>query len=180
MQIRTGWTRAAMAATLVAASAAAASAQTTAYVEVSEIEALEMKAQEHMQDLGEWGRAATLFRRAAELRPSSDPAGVADLMQAARLSYYHGDKGDALRDFEAAGQRALALGDVIVAANAFVDAAWVAEANGRSARALDLVGRARLLANSPLLPDEIRDDLKNRWVETETAAVSTTSSGATQ
>ncbi len=179
MQISTGWTRAAMAATLVAASAAAASAQTTANVPVSEIETLEMKAHEHMQELGDWGRAATLFRRAAELRPSSDPAGVDDLLQAARLSYYHGDKGDAVRDFEAAGQRALALGDVIAAANAFVDGAWVADENGRGAKALDLVDRARLLANSPLMPDEIRDNLRNRWVETTTPAVSTTS-GPTQ
>lgn len=179
MQINTGWTRAAMAATLLAASAATASAQTTANVQLGEIEALEMKAHEHLQEVGDWGRAASLFRRAAELRPSSDPVAVQDLIQAARLSYYHGDKGDAVRDFEAAGQRALALGDVIVAANAFVDAAWVADANGRSERALNLVGRARLLANSPLLPDEIRDDLQNRWVETTISAVSTTS-GATQ
>jgi len=179
MQINTGWTRAAMAATLVAASAAAASAQTTANVEVGEIEALEMRAQEHLQEVGDWGRAASLFRRAAELRPSSDPVGVEDLLQAARLSYYHGDKGDAVRDFEAAGQRALALGDVIAAANAFVDGAWVAEENGRGAKALDLVGRARLLVNSPLLPNEIRDDLQNRWVETSLPAAATTS-GATQ
>ena len=179
MQINTGWTRAAMAATLVAASATAASAQTSANVEVGEIEALEMRAQEHLQEVGDWGRAASLFRRVAELRPSSDPAAVQDLIQAGRLSYYRGDNGDAVRDFEAAGQRALALGDVIVAANAFVDAAWIADANGRSARALDLVGRARLLANSPLLPDEIRDNLQNRWVETSLPAASTTS-GATQ
>ncbi len=179
MQINTGWTRAAMAAVLVAGSAAAASAQTTANVPVGEIETLEMKAQEHMQKLGDWGRAATLFRRAAELRPSSDPVGVDDLLQAARLAYYHGDKGDAVRDFEAAGRRALALGDVIAAANAFVDAAWVADENGRGAKALDLVDRARLLANSPLMPDEIRDNLRNRWIESTVSAVSTTS-GATQ
>ena len=72
----------------------------------------------------------------------------------------------AKRALEAAGQRALAIGDVIVAANAFADAAWVAESDGRNARALDLVSRARLLANSPLIPDDARDQLRNRWEET--------------
>jgi len=96
MQINTGWTRAAMAATLVAASAAAASAQTTANVDVGEIEALEMRAQEHLQEVGDWGRTASLFRRVAELRPSSDPAAVQDLIQAGRLSYYRGDEGEEL------------------------------------------------------------------------------------
>ena len=166
MQSNTGWTRAAMAAFLVAASATTLSAQVTTSVPAAEIEALETRAQENLQELSDWGHAASLLRRAAALRPSGDPVAVEDLLQAARLSFYRGDEGHAVRDFEAAGQRALAIGDVIVAANAFADAAWVAESDGRNARALDLVSRARLLANSPLIPDDARDQLRNRWEET--------------
>ena len=86
MQTKTGWTRAAMAAILVAASASALSAQVTTSVPAAEIEALETKAQENLKELSDWGNAASLLRRAAALRPYGDPVAVEDLLQAARLS----------------------------------------------------------------------------------------------
>ena len=164
MQKNTGWTRMAMAALLVAASTTTLSAQTSAQVPNNdEIEALEAKAHAHMRALGEWNRAASLFRRAADLRSPGDPAAVKDLIRAAQLSFYRGDERRAMRDFEAAGQRALAIGDVLVAANAFADAAWVADRRGFGARAHDLLNRAQLLSNSPLIPEDERDHLRTRW-----------------
>ncbi len=160
------WSRAAMAALLVAASATTLSAQTTAQVPADEIDAIEARAMDNLKDLGQWDRAASLFRRAADLRPAGDPVAVHNLIQAARLSFYEGDEAQAVRDFEAAGQRAIAIGDVIVAANAFADAAWVANTRGFGARAHELLSRAQLLANSPLIPEDARDHLKTRWTVT--------------
>ena len=160
------WSRPAMAALLVAASATTLSAQSTAQVPADEINAIEMRATDNLKDPGRWDRAASLLRRAADLRPAGDPQAVRNLIKAARISFYDGDETQALRDFEAAGQRAMAMGDVIVAANAFTDAAWVANGRGLGARAHDLLNRAQLLATSPLIPEAARDILKTRWATT--------------
>lgn len=147
----------------LALGAASAGAQTTAEVKVSEVEALEADAHAYLGDLEAWDRAARLFRRAADLRPEGDPAATEDLMYAARLSYYEGHERQAVRDFEAAGRRALAMGDVIVAANAFTDAAWIAKHRGYDERALALLSRAQLLSRSPLIPEDERTHLQARW-----------------
>ncbi len=130
---------------------------------IVEIEKIEATAAKHLTDGGNWHRAASLFRRAAELRPAGDETAVEDLLRAGRLSFYQGHERQAVRDFESAGVRALDRGDVIVAANAFADAAWVAESNGQPAEANELLRRAQMLANSPLLGDHARDMLKTRW-----------------
>ncbi len=154
---------AAAAALLTAACAAGATAQTATRATTDEIATLEMDARDYLSDLSKWDRAATLFRRAAELRPEGDPTATEDLMYAARLSFYEGKERQAIRDFEAAGQRALVMGDVLVAANAFADAAWIAQNRGYGARAHALLGRAQLLSNSPLIPEDAREHLRARW-----------------
>ena len=163
---------AAIAAFLVTVVAGSASAQTATSTvtdtdaPISRIEAIEIDALGHLANLSAWDRAAKLFRRAAELRPEGDPTATENLIYAARLSFYEGDTRQAVRDFEAAGQRALAMGDVLVAANAFADAAWVAHNRGSGERALGLLSRARLLANSPLIAESERLHLRSRWDET--------------
>ncbi len=147
----------------IALGAGGAEAQTTAEVSITEVEALEANAHAYLVDLSKWERAARLFRRAADLRPEGDPAATEDLIYAARLSYYEGNERQAVRDFEAAGQRALAVGDVIVAANAFTDAAWIAQHRGYGERALALLSRAELLSRSPLIPEDERTHLRARW-----------------
>ena len=159
----TGITRVAMAALLIAAGATGATAQTAARATTNEIATLEMDARDYLGDLSKWDRAAKLFRRAAELRPEGDPTATEDLMYAARLSFYDGNERQAIRDFEAAGQRALAMGDVLLAANAFTDAAWIAQHRGYGERAYVLLGRAQLLSNSPLIAEEQRAHLRARW-----------------
>lgn len=156
-------TRVAAAALLMAAGATGATAQTATRATTDEIATLEMDARDYLSDLSKWDRAATLFRRAAELRPEGDPTATEDLMYAARLSFYEGNERQAIRDFEAAGQRALVMGDVLVAANAFADAAWIAQHRGYGARAHALLGRAQLLSNSPLIPEDAREHLRARW-----------------
>lgn len=147
----------------IALGASSAGAQTTAEVSVTDVEVLEADAHAYLDDLSAWERAARLFRRAANLRSEGDPAATENLIYAARLSYYEGNERQAVRDFEAAGQRALEMGDVIVAANAFTDAAWVAQHRGYDERALALLSRAQLLSRSPLIPEDERTYLRGRW-----------------
>ena len=161
MKSTTGWIRAGLAvlALTVAAPVAAQDREAT----LDEIEKIEAKAFAHLKDADSWNRAASMFRRAAALRPAGDPRAVQDLLRAGRLAFYEGHERKAVSDFEGAGERALERGDVITAANAFVDAAWVARSNRDAVRASSLLGRARLLARSPLLENDERALLSARW-----------------
>lgn len=159
----TGWTKLVLIAFVAIAGATGLSAQTADQAPAEEIKQLEAKAESYLEELGKWDRAASLFRRAAQLRSPADPAAVEDLLRAARLSFYEGRTLQSVRDFENAGQRALNLGDVLVAANAFADAAWVADNRGRGEQAHGLLSRAQLLSNSPLIRESDRSQLRTRW-----------------
>lgn len=151
----------AVAALMIVAGTSTVSAQTPASSD--EVVKIEAQAEGYLGDPGKWDRAASLYRQAAEMRAAADPVGVVDLVRAGRLSFYEGDESQAVRDFRNAGQRALAIGDVVSAINAFVDAAWVADRQGDNADAHDYLGRAQLLANSPLLGESERQLLQTRW-----------------
>jgi len=163
MKTFTGWARFAVAVLMIAGSGSSLSAQEPNEVDTDEAVRLETKARDLLAETNKWDRAASLFRRAAEYREAGDPEAVRDLLQAARLSYYDGDRRPAVRDLENAGEPALNRGDVIVAANAFADAAWVAGNYGQGDRATALLNRARLLSNSPLIEDADRSHLQTRW-----------------
>ncbi len=107
-------------------------------------------------------RAAAVLRRAADLRAPADAKGVRDLSMAARLSYYAGRGADAVRYFRNAGNRAIAIGDVVAAAQAFLDGAWIACKQGRSDEARQMRSRAHLLSHSPLITESERTLLKAR------------------
>ncbi len=143
--------------------AAPLGAQEGGSARIADIEKIEAAAAKQLASDGDWSRAAALFREAAGLRPAGDATAVADLLRAGRIAFYEGRERQAVRDFEAAGERALERGDVIGAADAFTDAAWVARADGRRAEANALLARAQLLANSPLLERGARDRLRARW-----------------
>lgn len=130
---------------------------------IGEIEKIEANAAKQLTDGGNWSRAASLFRRAAGLRPAGDEVAVKDLLRAGRIAFYEGNERQSMRDFEAAGERALSRGDVIVAANAFADAAWVAEVDGNPVKAKEFLARAQVLTISPLLGENARDLLRTRW-----------------
>lgn len=161
MKSTTGWIRAGLAVLALAIAAPVAAQEREATLD--EIEEIEARAFKHLKDADSWNRAASLFRRAAGLRPAGDPHAVRDLLRAGRLAFYEGHERQAVGDFEGAGERALERGDVIAAANAFADAAWVARANRDDARAAALLSRARLLAHSPLLGNDARELLSARW-----------------
>ena len=99
---------------------------------------------------------------AAELRPAGDPAAVRDLIQAARYSFYSGKRDRALRDFTMAAETALRFGDIVAAAESFLDAAWVAMQVHDGTAALRYADRARELSASPLVRESDRARLMSR------------------
>lgn len=159
---RIGWTGALLFAGLLAVGASSTAGQEYTNGNSNEGEKVAAQADLLRADMSEWKQAARLYRKAASLRDISDPAGVDNLSEAGRLSYYKGSKSQAVRDFEAAGDRALMIGDVLRAAENFADASWVAAEAGYTARALNLHERAQLLSQSPLLSAEDRVELQDR------------------
>jgi hypothetical protein len=127
--------------------------------EATRLEADALSLSESPSDLG---KAADLFRQAAGHRPAGDPIAVKDLIQAARFSFYSGKRDRALRDFAAAAESALRIGDIVAAAESFLDAAWVAQQVSDGSLTLRYVGRARELTASPLLTEGDRARLLNR------------------
>ncbi len=150
-----------LAATVIGAASAAAQLP-GAGDEAEEIARLESRAEELLHSTRNYGRVASLFHQAADLRAPADAKGVHDLMMAARLSYYAGRETDAVRYFRNAGERAIAMGDVITAASAFLDGAWVAGKRGRGVQATALLDRARLLSYSPLIESADKALLQSR------------------
>lgn len=127
--------------------------------EANRLEADALSLSESPSDLG---KAADLFRRAAELRPAGDPMAVRNLIQAARFSFYSGRRNQALKDFATAAETALRFGDVVAAAESFLDAAWVAQQVSDASQALHYAVRARELTSSPQLREDDRARLLTR------------------
>jgi len=101
--------------------------------------------------------AARLLREAADLRPAEDPERVRNLREASSMNFHAGHLAQAATDAGDAAKAALRQGDVLQAAHAYLDAAWMAAEDGRTARALAFVEEAMLLTASPLLGDEDRE-----------------------
>ncbi len=165
MTTRTRWALAALAGLLLSApSVAQAQSSSTVSDEAQrEAEAHEMvvKAEKASQDIGSFREAALLYRQAAEIL-GDHPEAAHHLVQAGRLAYYTGREGQAIQDFEAAGEQALAWGDVVTAAQSFLDAAWVAAEEHRGSQALTLARRAEKLSSSPLIQRQERMALLSR------------------
>jgi hypothetical protein len=113
----------------------------------------------------DWSRieaAARLREQAASLRDDSDVMKSASLYWAARDHYYAQNTSRARDLMIQAAQHALDVGDVIAAASAYTDAAYI------SADLKDVAGtklyatKARMLANSPMLSQAQKDDVLSR------------------
>ena len=112
--------------------------------------------------LGAYKKIAHLHERSAELREVTDPKVFECTRTAALLRYYAGDRRRGADGLERAATLAADRGDVLNAANAFVDAAIVARELRQPSRMAALVERAELLASSPLLSDNQRLMLRDR------------------
>jgi len=109
-----------------------------------------------------WTLAGDLHKQAADALPRNDAGQFFGYSRAAVLYFHAGDFVDARRAMEDAAQVAEATGDVFTAANAYVDAAFVAIAEGYAGKKREFVREARELAGSEQLTDEERADILAR------------------
>ena len=111
---------------------------------------------------GRWRDAARLYRRSAEFRAAEDPVGSRCLKEAAALAYAAGDRSGARSDMAHAADRALARGNLREAANAYLDAAWIAQEQEKPGQVWEFGHRAEILAASPLLSESDRGAILQR------------------
>lgn len=151
---------------LAAAPIAASAQQTLAPVRVTAnveyADRLAVQAESLSRMLTHFKQAAKLYEQSAAARSVGDAKAFTHLRAAAFLRYDAGDKRASLGLMEQAAQRAADLGDVIAAANAYIDAALIAGEMKQGGRAQDLSRRAALLAKSPLLDVDQRGALLAR------------------
>ncbi|MGH7503826.1 MAG: hypothetical protein ACREL7_19025 [Longimicrobiales bacterium] len=114
-------------------------------------ESLEQEAEALFSSPKKYGKAVKLYVKAADLREPGDPKRVTDLVMASRLSFYAGNEVRGLELMERAADEALAAGDVVRSANAYIDASFLAREAGNMEAVLELVAKARLLTASPLI-----------------------------
>ena len=103
-----------------------------------------------------WRDAARLHRQSADLRAPDDPLAFRCLSDAAALAYAVNDRTGARNDMAEAAGQALARGDLSSAAQAYLDAAWIAQEQKNPRQVWELGHRAELLAASPLLAEPDR------------------------
>ncbi|MCL7962605.1 MAG: hypothetical protein M8860_07110 [marine benthic group bacterium] len=144
------------------AGASVAQAQDRPMYELPAIEVNVLQTGLHQQaiDLYElperWGEAADLHRQAAENLQKNDAGQFFGYSRAALLYFHAGELAAARRSMEDAAEVAEATGDVLTAANAFVDAAFIAVAEDYDGKQREFVGEARELIESPVLSVEDR------------------------
>lgn len=103
-----------------------------------------------------WAEAADLHRQAAEGLLDNDAGQFFGFSRASLLYFYAGETGMARRSMERAARVAEATGDVLTAANAWVDAAFIAVAEDYAGKRREYVAEARTLADSDLVSAESR------------------------
>jgi hypothetical protein len=111
-------------------------------------------------DMAKWRTAANLRREAAALRTADDPKGALSLYWAARDRYYTGDERGGRELMVQSAERALGIGDVVHAATAYTEAAYIASELRDVLSARDYATKARLLALSPMLTDAQREQIR--------------------
>ena len=106
--------------------------------------------------------AAKMREEAAGLREDSDVLKSASLYWAARDNYYSENTAKARDLMVHSAQQALDVGDVIAAASAYTDAAYIS-ADLKDVSSTKLYAtKARMLANSPMLSQAQKSDLLSR------------------
>ena len=106
--------------------------------------------------------AGNLLVRAAHARAEDDVASVNELIVAGKLFAYANSIGIARRTLEEAAERALRFGDVVRAAHASLDAAFLAIQQADRNGVRELSARAERLAAAPHLSDTQRADILSR------------------
>jgi hypothetical protein len=110
----------------------------------------------------QWKKAVRLLEQSADLRGADDAGAYDCLLYAGRIRAAIGDFGGARSSLEKAAEHAMARGAIIDAANAYIDAAHAAVAGKDARGAQQLVDRAALLTDSPMLSAQQKTVLKAR------------------
>ena len=114
-------------------------------------------------DPGRASDAARLHLQEASSRSWSDPEAVHALIMAANLYNYADQPMTARKIMERAAERALAIGDVVTAAQAFTNAAFLAHKVSNASETQRLGQKAILLSGSPLLAEDERATIRGRF-----------------
>jgi hypothetical protein len=109
-----------------------------------------------------WELAADLHKRAADDLPRNAAGQFFGYSRAAVLYFHAGEFVDSRRAMEDAAEVAEATGDVYTAANAYVDAAFVAIAEGYAGKKREFVREAIELADSEWITAEEKADILAR------------------
>lgn len=125
-------------------------------------EALKAQAVQLFDQPDRWVDAARLLEKSVEYRSAADPETHASLMTAASIWVSAGELSRAYSAARRAGENAHARGAVQDAAHSFISAAAVAASVGHTRDAEELMGRARMLAESPLLDQQERSRILSR------------------
>jgi hypothetical protein len=157
---------AAFMATLALPSAASSQYRLPTITSVVSADSVHASALAVTDDSRRWRDAARLHRQSAALRVPGDTLGYRCLMTAANLSYGANDLASAQIDMAAAAAQAMARGDVEKAAQAYADAAWLANERKRPDDVRTFVSQAEVLASSPLLSGAQRNQILRRFVHT--------------
>ena len=109
-----------------------------------------------------WELAGDLHKQAADNLPKNAAGQFFGYSRAAVLYFHAGEFDDARRSMEDAAEVAEATGDVFTAANAYVDAAFVAIAEGYAGKKREFVREAIELADSDWITAEEKADILAR------------------
>jgi hypothetical protein len=120
---------------------------------------------------GKWRKAAWMHEEAADRRAITDARAYHSLIMAGHLYYAARDNGLAFEAMARGAERAAQIGDVMTAANAYVDAGLMAAEANRGEEIGEMARHAVALANSPLLSDEQRQAIVKRVGYSEVAAL---------
>ncbi|HKT61389.1 MAG TPA: hypothetical protein VJQ46_15145, partial [Gemmatimonadales bacterium] len=156
-------------ATLVPASIVTAQYRLPTITAVAQADSIHRAAEMLAENSHRWRDAASLHRQSAALRAPEDSLGYRCLNTAANLSFASNDLASAQSDKIAAAAQALARGDVENAAQAYADAAWIANERKHHdpEQVLTLARQAEVLASSPLLSSMQRTKILERFVHPE-------------
>ncbi|HUR95112.1 MAG TPA: hypothetical protein VMY76_11045 [Gemmatimonadales bacterium] len=133
-------------------------------VSVARADSLHLAAIAMSRTPGRWGDAARLHRQSAALRAPEDTMGYRCYWESAQLSYGKDDLSSARASMVKAAAQALARGDIVKAADAYADAAWLADQQHKPREVWKLGRQSEVLAVSPLLSREQREAILKRFV----------------
>lgn len=129
---------------------------------IATAEQLRARAAELNGDMRNFGKMKRLYEAAARAAPENDLQRVNDLRRAGQIAFYMRDLPEAQRLLVSAAEMARDFGDVFQAGESYLDAAVATAQLGDAEYARDLLHRAKMLAQSPLLLPPYCDCLRKR------------------